>query len=237
MSLFIRRLLPSFLLCVTFSTALAEDLNIDIAVLDPESFALGAPKGDTRWVIEGAQDFVLAEQHGALPSMSFDLPAGQYRVTVWEVDSKAAAEQVVTLPEGGAAEAALTLSVMNRTLVAEVLARTSKPEPKAAVAREARPEPRASAPEESVRAKGAIAPLGLVAAPGDIIELALPQIADASNDRLALSDGGQGWIWSSERGSRDVMALSAPKTPGAYTVEYLQVPEMTVLVELELRVR
>jgi len=76
-----------------------------------------------------------------------------------------------------------------------------------------------------------------VAAPGDVIELSLPQVADAANDRLALSDGGQGWIWSSERGSRDVMALSAPETPGAYTVEYLQVPEMTVLLELELRVR
>src|SRR6056297_2752038 len=191
MSLFIRRLLPSFLLCVTFSTALAEDLNIDIAVLDPESFALGAPKGDTRWVIEGAQDFVLAEQHGALSSMRFDLSAGQYRVTVWEVDSKAAAEQVVTLPEGGAVQAALTLSEMNSALVAEVRARTSKPEPEPEAAPEARAEARSTAQEESVPAKGAIAPLGLVAAPGDVIELALPQITDAANDRLALSDGGQ----------------------------------------------
>lgn len=172
--------------------------------------------GDTRWVIEEGGEVVLAEQHGALPSMRFDLPAGQYRVTVWEVDSKAAAEQVVTLPESVAAQAALILSEMNSALVAEV---------------------RASAPEENVPAKGAIAPLGLVAAPGDVIGLALPQVADAANDRLALSDGGQGWIWASERGSHDVMALSAPETPGAYTVEYLQAPEMTLLLELELRVR
>jgi len=237
MSFLAHRLFASLLMCIFANCALAEALTVSISVLDPESFALGAPTGDTRWVIEGAQDFVLAEQHGAVSSMRFDLSAGQYRVTVWEVDSKAAAEQVVTLPEGGAAQAALTLSEMNSALVAEVRARTSKPEPEPEAAPEARAEARSTAPEESVPAKGAIAPLGLVAAPGDVIELALPQITDAANDRLALSDGGQGWIWSSERGSRDVMALSAPETPGAYTVEYLQVPEMTVLVELELRVR
>lgn len=229
MLLFIRRLFVSFVLMVIANAAVAAVVDIDIAVLDPDSFALGPPTGDTRWVIEGEGDFLLAEQHGAMASMRFELPAGQYRLTVWELDSTAAAEQVVTLPEGGTAQVALTLSPMNKGLVDEVLARTNEPEP------DAGPLPGDAA--GSSQASTSVAPLGLDVQPGDVFTITLPGIADAANDLLALSDGRAGWLWSSERGSLDAMAVAAPETPGRYTVEYVQVPEMTVLRKLEVHVR
>ncbi|PUB14913.1 hypothetical protein [Yoonia sediminilitoris] len=211
------------------SAATAAPLELSISVLDAESFELGPPAGDTRWVIEGDGDFLLAEQHGAMSSMRFDLPAGQYRVTVWELDSNAAAEQRLTLPEGGTAQAALTLSPSNKSLIAAVLARTREPEAKSDVASN----------DQQPDTQGTLAPLtlGLAARPGTVFAVTLPQVPDAANDRVALSDGGDGWIWSSERGSLDEMAITAPQTPGDYTVQYVQVPEMAVLQEMKVRIR
>ena len=123
------RLMATGLVCLTAEAASAEALEIDISVLDPESFALDRPTGETRWVIESTGDFLLAEQHGAVPSMRFDLPPGQYRVTVWEMGSDAAAEQSVTIRNGETVRAALTLSPLNSALIARTRARTSRPAP------------------------------------------------------------------------------------------------------------
>lgn len=111
--------------CAT--SASAEFLQIDIIVHDPVNSTFASPVGDTRWIIEGAGDFLLAEQHGAMPSMSFDLPPGDYRVTVWELTSGAAAEDMVTLPESGRAQVALILSPMNERLIANIQSRTNEP--------------------------------------------------------------------------------------------------------------
>ncbi|QFT95243.1 hypothetical protein FIU86_20500 (plasmid) [Roseovarius sp. THAF9] len=242
MSLLLLRLMATGLVCLTAEAASAEALEIDISVLDPESFALDPPTGDTRWVIESTGDFLLAEQHGAVPSMRFDLPPGQYRVTVWEMGSDAAAEQSVTIRNGETVRAALTLSPLNSALIARTRARTSRPAPDPTADAQTAPAP--SRPSQTERseatgqqAKRTAMPLGIAVRPADAIEITLPEVPDAANDRVALSDGGPGWIWWSERGSVDVMALNAPETTGAYMVQYVQVPEMTVLMELELRVR
>ncbi|WP_147277274.1 hypothetical protein [Rhodovulum sp. 12E13] len=223
--------------------ALAGGITLQVSVLDPETFEQRPPRGDTRWVIEGPGDFSFAEQHGAMEAMTYDLAPGTYRITVWELETRAAAEHRATV-EGEATQTAyLLLSPAQSGLVDAVMDRMNRPEPPAAPAETpaAAPvpaDPAAAMPQETPAAAPAVAaPMGLALGPGAVLVVSLPDLPDPENDFVGLADGGAGWLSTVERGGRDEAALTLPEAPGAYTLEYVAVPEMEVLSILEVTVR
>jgi hypothetical protein len=226
--------------------ALAGGITLQIAVLDPETFEQRPPRGDTRWVIEGPGDFSLAEQHGAMEAMTYDLAPGAYRITVWELETRAAAEHLVSV-EGEATQTAyLLLSPAQSGLVDAVMDRMNRPAPPpappAAETPAATPGPAAPAAglpqaETPAPAPAVAAPMGLALGPGAVLVVSLPDLPDPENDFVGLADGGAGWLSTVERGGRDEAALTLPDEPGAYTLEYVAVPEMEVLSTLAVNVR
>lgn len=236
--------------------ALAGGVTLQISVLDPETFEQRPPRGDTRWVIEGPGDFSLAEQHGAMEAMTYDLAPGSYRITVWELETRAAAEHRATV-EGEATQTAyLLLSPAQSGLVDAVMDRMNRPQPRAAPteptaapaetpaaetpaaapvpASPALPAPQAEIPGP---APAVAARMGLALRPGAVLVVSLPDLPDPENDFVGLADGGAGWLSTVERGGRDEAALTLPEAPGAYTLEYVAVPEMEVLSTLAVTVR
>lgn len=234
--MYLRIMITLALFCGLIATAPiaagAATLTLEIAVLNPESFEQGPPTGDTRWVIEGAGDFSLAEQHGAVTSMGYDLPPGRYRITVWDIATGAAAEHRTTLGEGDAQTAYLTLLTANSDLIDTTLARMNRPDPVAPPLVAAPTAPRPAVTPDAERAMS----LALVARPGSGMTIALPQVADSANDFVGLSDGGDGWVATWPRGASDIARVKLPQIQGNYVIEYIEVPEMTAAAMIKVQV-
>lgn len=98
-----------------------------IRIILTEDGAAGVPASNTeeytRWVIEGPADFSLVEEHGVIPEMTFDLSPGPYRVTVWNVDTGAAASEETVVAAGEITTLTLELSLSNTDIVAETMER------------------------------------------------------------------------------------------------------------------
>ncbi|MBS1303396.1 hypothetical protein [Loktanella sp. SALINAS62] len=231
--------------------AATAELTLDISVLNPQSFEQAPPSGDTRWVIEGPGNFSLAEQHGALPSMTFNLPAGAYRVTVWEISSGAAAEHRATLRDGEPVSAYLLLTPDNSGLIDVVMERMNREEPGPPQTERAMPgavtlDGSTLLPDDDVivSAPGDTGPsppaqLRVVHsfAPGAPIDVLLPVVPDdPSDDFVGIDDGRPGWAMQRQRGTDEAMTLTAPELPGRYLLQYVAVPSLEVLAEAEITV-
>jgi hypothetical protein len=228
----------------------AGTLEVRLSVLDPASFEQRPPQAPARWLIRGGPGLVIAEERAPEPQRSIDLPPGAYEVTVWEVESGAAAGFTVRVDDGTTGIAAL-LSPTNAAMIPDEAdwqaALQARPQPAPAAPSAAPEAPRTAAPEPARVAAPAPAAdphespramrLGLVVAPGAPVRVLLPRLENAADDLITLSDGGPGWIAEQARGARDEATLSAPETTGRYRIDYLAVPSMEVLATIELEVR
>jgi len=243
---------PDFRFAIAFAAllagppALAGEITLQISVLDSDAFALRAPQGDTRWIIEGPGDFSLAEEHGAVPEMTYDLAPRTYRITVWELDTQAAAEHRATLTGDQTETAYLLLAPVRAHLADAAMERMNRPEPPAPAktprqAAAARPPSAAPAAASSIATPApspeVAAPMGVVIGPGSVLVVSLPDLPDPENDYVGLADEGRGWLSTVERGGLSEAALTLPDVPGSYRLEYVAVPEMEVLSTLEVTVR
>lgn len=238
--------------------AAAGGLEVAVTVLDHESFETRSPEGQLEWRLQGP-GAKLAEAREASPLAVFDLVPGRWQVLVWEAKSRAATSFTAQVPESGAAAVAALLSPTAAGLIpAEPQPEPLMPSPSPAVETEPTlPTPRSASdrdrrsmagsatlppsfetprPEAApVLATETIAPLEIVRtfAPGATFSVRLPKVANWSNDLVVIVGGGPGRRATQVRGDLGQIELTAPERPGIYRVEYLAIPEETVVTRTE----
>ncbi|WP_139195511.1 hypothetical protein [Halomonas daqiaonensis] len=236
--------------------ATAGELEVTLTVLDPESFATRPPEGQLEWRLQGP-GAKLAEAREASPLAVFDLAPGRWQVVVWEAETRAATSFTAQVPESGTAAVAALLSPSAAGVI-PAEPEPSKPSPPPAVATEPTlPTPRSASDTDQRSTAGSaalppsfdtprseaapalapetIAPLEIVRtfAPGASFSVRLPAVANWSNDLVVIVGGGPGRRATQVRGDLGQIELTAPERPGVYRVEYLAIPEETVVSRTE----